>query len=65
MSSYYYKAQVMLSQREAKGGRTRRSDLESQKYLLLREEVWSGNILKGGGGKKRGRNREEMEESRN
>jgi hypothetical protein len=46
----------MLSQRAAKGARTRR-------YLLLREEVWSGNILKartkkgGGGGKKGGNER--------
>jgi len=35
-----------LSQCEAKGGRIRRSDVEGQKYLLLREEVWLGNILK-------------------
>ena len=36
----------MSSQCEDKGGRTRRSDVEAQKYLLLREEVWSGDILK-------------------
>ena len=32
----------MLPQLEAKGGRTRRSNVEGHKYVLLREEVWSG-----------------------
>jgi len=36
----------VVTEREAKGGRTRRSDLESQIYLLLREKVFSENILK-------------------